>query len=238
MSLKFLDRLRNTTGFRLTLWYAALGLLHTLVLSGLTYVLLASSLQQRDWQHIAMEIQEIVELYPRVAPPACNRKWTAMDTPPTISCAWSEPIRKPWCSRCRNHGSASTLPSLDAMRVPETIAWGEIRTDDDDNRLEVASLGLADGTVLQVGKTATGRTALLTRFRVIVALVMLPMIALSLVGGSVLAVRTLRPLQSLIQTVQSIEAGALDTRVAISQTGDELDELGRLFNRCWTELPC
>ena len=65
MCLKSLKRLRYTTGFRLTVWYAGLYLLYTLVLGGLTYVFLASSLKQRDHQHIAMELQEIVELYVR-----------------------------------------------------------------------------------------------------------------------------------------------------------------------------
>jgi signal transduction histidine kinase len=64
-----------------------------------------------------------------------------------------------------------------------------------------------------------------------VALLMLPMIALSLTGGAVLSLRTLRPLRSLIRTVQSIEAGAIDTRVVTRLTGSELDELGRLFNK-------
>ncbi len=230
MSLKSLDRLWHATGFRLTLWYAALGLLHTLVLSGLTYVLLASFLQQRDWQHIAMEIQEIVELYHASGAAGVQQEVNSYGQPAYYFVRLVGADQKTLVLSLPEPWTASTLPSLDAMQVPATMAWGEVRTRDD-HRLEVASLRFPDGAVLQVGKTATGRTALLTRFRVIVALVMLPMIALSLVGGAVLARRTLRPLQSLIRTVQSIEAGALDTRVVTSQTGHELDELGRLFNQ-------
>ena len=94
----------------------------------------------------------------------------------------------------------------------------------------MASLRLADGAVLQVGKMTKDRADVLARFRAIFTLVLLPMIVLGLTGGAVLAVRTLRPLHALIRTVQSIAAGALETRVVTRQTADELDELGRLFN--------
>ena len=65
MYLKSLKRLRDTTGFHLTIWYAGLYLLSTLILCVLTYVLLASSLRQRDHQHIVMELHEMMELYTR-----------------------------------------------------------------------------------------------------------------------------------------------------------------------------
>ena len=42
--------------------------------------------------------------------------------------------------------------------------------------------------------------------------------------------RALRPVRHLIETVRAIEAGTLGARVPTRQTGDELDELGRLFN--------
>ena len=124
----------------------------------------------------------------------------------------------------------SVLQALDPGRVPATVVWDDIATPDDGNRFEVASLRLADGTVVQVGAMTQGRTDVLKRFRASFALVLLPMLALGATGVAVLAVRTMRPLQSLIRTVQSITAGALDTRVATHQTASEWDELGRLFN--------
>jgi signal transduction histidine kinase len=229
MFLKSLDRLWNATGFRLTIWYAGLGMLYALALSLLTYGVLASSLQQRDRQHIVMELYEMVDLYDRYGVAGVQQEVESYGQPPyyfvrLIGAGYATQLLalpEPW--------AASMLPPLDALPGPATLAWDEIATDDD-HRLEVASLRLADGTVLQVGKLTIDRALLLERFRTIAALVMLPMLVLSLAGGAVLARRTLRPLQSLIRTVQSIEAGAIDTRVAIRQTGSELDELGRLFN--------
>ena len=48
MSFESLKRLRNTTGFRLTLWYSGLFILSTLTLFGVAYLLLASTLQRKD----------------------------------------------------------------------------------------------------------------------------------------------------------------------------------------------
>ena len=229
MFLKSLDRFRHATGFRLTVWYAGLGMLHALVLGLLTYGLLASSLRQRDRQHLVMELYEMAELYDRHGLAGVQQEVESYGQPPyyfvrLIGAGQATrllALPEPW--------AAFTLPPLDAVPGPATVAWDELATPDD-HRLEVASLGLADGTVLQVGKLTSDRAALLQGFRTIMAVVMLPMLVLSLAGGAVLARRTLRPLQSLIRTVQSIEAGAIDTRVAIRQTGSELDELGRLFN--------
>ena len=230
MCLKSLKRLRHTTGFRLTVWYAGLCLLHTLVLGVLTHVLLASSLQQRDHHLIAMELQEIAALYAYSGTAGVQQEVDSYGHPSYYFVHLTGADGATLVLGLPAHWVPSTLQALDPGRALATVAWDDIATDDDDNRLEVASLRLADGAVLQVGRMTKDRTDVLARFRTIFALVLLPMIGLGLTGSAVLAVRTLRPLQALIRTVQSITAGALDTRVTTGQTADELNELGRLFN--------
>jgi signal transduction histidine kinase len=89
---------------------------------------------------------------------------------------------------------------------------------------------MPDGAILQVGKTTDDRVELLERFRANVASAVLPLLVLSLTGGMFLAFWALRPMRQIIQTVRAIEAGEMHARVPTRQTGDELDELGRLFN--------
>ena len=74
------------------------------------------------------------------------------------------------------------------------------------------------------------RQMTLKRFRETFLIIMLPLILLGIVGGSILAIRTLRPIRHIIQTVQSVEIGRMESRVQRTNTGDELDELARLFN--------
>ncbi|MDE2291656.1 MAG: HAMP domain-containing protein, partial [Elusimicrobia bacterium] len=110
-------------------------------------------------------------------------------------------------------------------------AWSRVPSRDDEDVLEAASLRLPDGSVLQAGTTTAPTEDVLERFRGIVALILLPVVLLAVLGGLLLTRRALAPLRGLIETVRAIEAGSLDTRVKESGTGDELDELGVLFNR-------
>ncbi|MDE2143134.1 MAG: HAMP domain-containing histidine kinase, partial [Elusimicrobia bacterium] len=109
-------------------------------------------------------------------------------------------------------------------------AWGTAPSPDDEDALDVASQRLEGGALLQVGMGTAAREAFLERFRGIVAAVLLPLALLSIVGGILLTRRALSPLRDLIATIRAIEGGSLDSRVAIRGTGDELDELGLLFN--------
>ena len=72
---------------------------------------------------------------------------------------------------------------------------------------------------------------MLRRFQETFLAVSLPLILLAVAGGAFLSRRTLLPLRHLIEAVESIEAGRMEARAPLTHTGDELDELGRLFNR-------
>lgn len=214
----------------MTIWYAGLYLVYTLVLGWLTYVLLASSLQQRDRQHIAMELHEMVKLYANDGAAGVQHGVDSYGQPSYFFVRLISADRTTSVLALPAYWVPSALQALNPERVSTTVAWDDIATPDDGNRLEVASLRLADGAVLQVGAMTRGRADVLKRFRASFTLVLLPMLVLGSAGVAVLAIRTMRPLQSLIRTVHSIAAGALDTRVATRQTASEWDELGRLFN--------
>ncbi|MGE0681503.1 MAG: ATP-binding protein, partial [Candidatus Binatia bacterium] len=86
-------------------------------------------------------------------------------------------------------------------------------------------------SLLQVGINTEDREEVLEHFRDLLAVIMLPVIALGLGGGSFFAWRALRPIRDLIQTLQSmLTTGKLTTRAPVTETGDELDELSTLFN--------
>src|SRR5262245_22384300 len=118
------------------------------------------------------------------------------------------------------------------MRVPVKEKDDDDEDDDvDDDVVEIASLHLPDGTLLQVGTSTEGREDVLEQFGGVFAGVMIPVVVIGLAGGSFLAFRALRPLRGLIASLQSIIAtGNLTARVPVTDTGDELDELGLLFN--------
>ena len=91
--------------------------------------------------------------------------------------------------------------------------------------LEVASVQLPDGTLIQVGKSTESREALLQRFRDVASLVTLTVVLIALVGGTVLTRSALRPVHHLIEAVRAVtRTGRMDARVPVRQTGDAVDE--------------
>jgi signal transduction histidine kinase len=103
---------------------------------------------------------------------------------------------------------------------------------DGKNLLEIASVKLPDAFILQVGKNAGDREEVLANYRRVALGVTLPILLLGLVGGQFLAGRALRPIRHLIHTVRTITAtGKMETRAPVGPSGDELDELARLFNQ-------
>jgi signal transduction histidine kinase len=103
---------------------------------------------------------------------------------------------------------------------------------DRDAVLEVVSARLADGTIIQVGKSNEIRRALLRQFRVVVGWVSLITMLVGVLGGLIITRSTLQPIYHLIQVVQGIiRTGRTDERVeGRGPRGDAVSELVSLFN--------
>jgi len=115
---------------------------------------------------------------------------------------------------------------------PVEGAWQYLTANGDGDVLEVTSEKLPSGDLLQVGRTREDREEILEDYRNTITAVTIPMMLIALVGGALFAFRSVRPIRSLIQTTQSIiETGRMDVRVPEAGSGDELDELTKLFNR-------
>ena len=113
---------------------------------------------------------------------------------------------------------------LDAVVLSDSDDW-------DPARLETASVQLADGTLVQVGKSTEAREALLARFRAALGLVTLSIVLIALTGGWLVTRSALFPIRRLTQAVrQIIRTGRTNARVPLAGTGDALDELTALFN--------
>ncbi|MEY4636725.1 MAG: Alkaline phosphatase synthesis sensor protein PhoR, partial [Acidobacteriota bacterium] len=109
--------------------------------------------------------------------------------------------------------------------------WGQVPARDRNAVLEVATLPLGGGTVLQVGKTSESRDQLLSNFRRVLLLGAAAAVAIGIIGGSFLTRSTLKPLRDLRDAVQRIlRTGQTDDRVPVYGRGDAVDELSGLFN--------
>lgn len=236
MSLRPLRRMGKRIGFRMALWYSTIFVLSSLLLFALAYLLLSSSIHEKDREMIEEEINEYVlrweedgmeaalteirveqskneqaGFFVRVADP--HNQTLLLTMPPQ----WKKGLN---------------LKKIEARSDSDTDedSWISLRREGDEEVLEIASHRLPGGYTLQVGRGSGERDQQLEHFREVFVGIMIPVILVGFAGGSFLGFRAFRPIRDLIQTVRSIDTGKMDARVPSRQTGDELDELAQLFN--------
>jgi signal transduction histidine kinase len=233
MRFERLRRAPKTIGFRLAVWSFSLFVVGSVVLFGLAYLLVSASLQQRDRDNISMELREMAGFYRHGGRLAVEEELARQER---LDVAEAFSIRlvvgeTAHVIRGEARWSKFDLKPLDSSLTGPGTEWLFLPSRHGRRVLEVAALRLPDGAILQVGQTTNDREAVLRQFRSTAANVLIPVLLLGAAGGIVLAVWSLRPIRQIIQTVQTIEAGTMNARVPTRPTGDELDELGGLFNR-------
>ena len=236
MSSKWPDRLRYALTFRLAAWYAVLFIASVVALFGLTYLLLARSLQARDHDIIRSTLQRYAADYQLGGFEALNRSIGADRVAGRHESLFVRVMGRgaeaiffnvpgDWGGVDLSRSIGRTIAIRAATM--ETTAWMNLPSRSGHAMLEVASIRLADGTLFQVGKSSESRDELLRHFRSRALIVLVCVMATALAGGGLLTYGGLRPLRELTATLRTIvTTGRLDTRVPVRDTGDPLDELG------------
>lgn len=231
MSSSWIERASQALGLRLAAWYLGTFLASTLVIVGLTYGLLAASLETRDHDIIQSTLREYATRYQAGGLPALAR---------ALELEQRSGLREPLFVRLVGpfqdvllYSLPETWGAFDLSELPggPNDIWGQVRSRDRNAVLEVATLPVGGGTVLQVGKTSETRDQLLSNFRRVLMLGTAAAIAIGLIGGIFLTRSTLQPLRDLRDAVQRIlRTGQTDDRVPVYGTDDAVDELSGLFN--------
>jgi signal transduction histidine kinase len=201
------DRRPLFFGLRLALWYATLFISGAVAIVLVTYFLTAASLTQRDRQIINGKLGDYAAAYLRggVRVLAATVRAEQQVAPERLFV------------RVVDRGVESVVLS-------NNEGW-------DPSRLELVSATLADGTLVQVGKSTEARDDLLARFRATLGIVTLFIIVIALTGGWLATQSALFPIRRLTLAVQRIiSTGRTDARVPLEGTGDAIDELTSLFN--------
>ncbi|MEC4684900.1 MAG: ATP-binding protein [Nitrospirota bacterium] len=233
MSLRSLDRIWKTIGFRLTLWYSALFILSSLILFVIVYFLISSSFKQEERYTIQSKLREFSAQYQRGGIEALksevgfeahsgNLFFVRMAGPQGHTLFVNIPALM---------GDGFDLRQIENSAPTDSGQWTHLPAKGDKGGvLDIASTRLPDGGILQVGMSRGEREEFLERFRETFAGIIIPVILLGFTGGVLFAFRALMPIRNIIKTVRSIDKGRLDARVSVRHTGDELEELTILFN--------
>ncbi|MBP1635018.1 MAG: phoR 2 [Acidobacteria bacterium] len=235
MSSRWGERLRHTLGFRLAAWYAALFVGSSLALAGLTYLLLASSLRERDREIIRSTLIGYVARYEQGGLPALTQ---------ALREDQAAGRHEPLFVRVLDSDQEAVFFSLppgwtdfDLAQLARAAGRGEgqfvtVAGRSGARALEVASALLPDGTLVQVGKSTETREELLSHYRTTLVFALAGFVVFGLAGGAALTRWTMRPIRHLALAVQVImRTGKVEARVPVAGTADPLDELSALFNR-------
>lgn len=231
MSSRWADRVSQALGLRLAAWYLGTFLASTLVIGGLTYGLLASLLESRDHDIIQSTLREYATRYQAGGLPALAR---------AIEIEQRSGTREPLFIRLVGPYQDVLLYSLpeawgafDVSELPggPNAIWAQVRSRDRNAVLEVASIAVGGGSILQVGKTNETRQQLLSNFRRVLIMGAGVALMIGVIGGVFLTRSTLKPLRDLRDAVRRIlQTGQTDDRVPVYGTEDAVDELSHLFN--------
>jgi signal transduction histidine kinase len=216
-------------GLRLALWYAIVFVVTSLAIVLLTYRLLEASLVERDRQLVVSTLREYSQRY------AAGGLRSLADA---VEIEQRSGRQERMFVRVVR-GSSETLflsapyawSDFDVSRLRGLGELEQLLSESGTARLEVASARLADGTLLQVGKSSEDREALLARYRTVLAIVALVIVAVGLAGGAIVTRSTLQPIRQLITAVRGIiRTGRIEARVPVREERDAVDELSALFN--------
>lgn len=231
MSSRWIERVGQALGLRLAAWYLGTFLASTLVIGGLTYGLLATLLETRDHDIIQSTLREYATRYQAGGLPALAR---------AIEIERRSGSREPLFVRVVGpfqdvllYSLPETFGAFDLSALPggPNEIWSQVRAVDRNAILEVATINVGGGSVLQVGKTSEARDQLLSNFRRVLMLGAGAAVLIGIAGGLFLTRSTLKPLHDLRDAVGRIlQTGQTDDRVPVYGTGDTVDELSTLFN--------
>jgi signal transduction histidine kinase len=232
------SRIREGSGssfaVRLSLWYALIFTVSASVLFWLLYLLLSSALERKDHEVIETRLKACAAIYESGGLPALQE--------------FVERSRDAEKSHAFFVRVASPMGTALLLNVPEDwvqfdasalqpggdvshLVWLRIPKDEESD-VTLASAGLGDGVTLDVGRKTNNREATLEPFRLSFLAVMIPTLALGVLGGALFAYRATQPVRDVVATARSvIDTGNLSTRVAASTQRTELNELARQFNR-------
>ncbi|EFK07220.1 ATPase/histidine kinase/DNA gyrase B/HSP90 domain protein [delta proteobacterium NaphS2] len=120
---------------------------------------------------------------------------------------------------------------LKGMQPGKKDFWFSLEDASDKGAWTVGMASLPGGITLQVGKSSVRSRELLSYFKTVFLIFMIPVLLLGVIGGSMVTFRAIKPIRSLIETVKNIlRTGKMSLRVPVRKERGEMDELVGLFN--------
>jgi len=232
MSSGLARRVQKKAALPLVIWYSSGFFLNALLLFALAFFLLRSYLIEEDRSAVQLKLMELMSSYQ-------GGGLSSLEKEVEVESSFGR--KNPFFIRLLDRSGktvAQILPSSlgeddvpppegPAEGVPGFRSWPLGRGK---GVLDLGSSLLDCGYLLQVGKKSTERDKVLKHFRRTLGVLMIPAPVFCLIGGWLLAYRSLLPIRHLTDTVKAVYSGQTGQRVPVSKGGEGLEELTVLFN--------
>lgn len=233
MSCERIKRLSRAAGVRVSLWFAVIFIVSVAGLFGLLYGLLRVTIERNERAALDAYLKEYAEVYHAYGLRALRDRVYQENASPQQKSLFVRlanarnditfaKVPDEWVSfREVDSGWEGYRRRADVIRIPR----------DAERDFILESAVLADGSLLQVGRSTNNREVLLDPLRHTFLFVGSAVVALALVAGAIFAHRMMLPVRQIVAAAGSIvQTGKLDTRVPSRHSDDELAEMVRLFN--------
>ncbi len=229
------DRIRRSLALRLSLWFAALFAIGFGAIFAFLYWTLGRQLEARDYEALQLRLEQYADIYEASGLQGLRERVAEDSQGPHVRSLFI---------RLVSPGGDSVWGKIppdwiesDVQHVAVPFGWVEQRNyrlrvpRDAEQDLTVVSRALADGDLLQVGRSTDSRAVLLAPLRRTFLWVGGAVVVIGFGAGLLTARRATRPLHDVVTTARRIIAtGALDARVPAPRREDDVAELVRAFN--------
>jgi heavy metal sensor kinase len=233
MYLKTVPRFFRTVTFRLTLWYALLFSAVSLIVFGITYITLSTSLTKRMDDALIEKVKEVEILY---------------------RTRGIEALKEEFRREAESVGTQRvffrlTTPEMEIIETSDMATWKDIHpsqklgslpngaemiesltTHGKKYPVRVISRKIFDGKIIQIGNTQHEDEELLEAFREVSATAIMVFLLCGGFVGWFMARRAMSGVQRVTQTAVNIGKADLASRVPLGEEGEEINDLARAFN--------
>jgi heavy metal sensor kinase len=226
---------RRTLAFRLTVWYAGIFTVSSLLAFFFFYLQIASILRERTDEDLSDDIEEFSALLAEKGIEEVKRTmileakndgekdiFYRLLTPDAKELASSELFF--WGQLSVNRPALQRI-TKDAKPVFETLAIEGRR-----HKARTVYAPIGPGVILQIGLSLEDNDKFLAKFRQIFGATTAVVMALAALIGWFMAKRALTQVEEVTRTAQAISASDLEQRVPVKGQADEIDRLAATFN--------
>jgi heavy metal sensor kinase len=235
MSFDKLLRFRRTLAFRLTVWYAGIFTLSSVLAFFLFYVQIASILRERTDEELLDDLEEFAALL--------DAKGVEEVKQTMVLEAKEDGVKEIFYRLLTPDGRAAASsdlffwgelpvnrPALQQVAGGAKPVFETLTIDGRQHKARAVYGAIAPGTILQIGMSLEDNDEFLAELRQIFGVTVAGVMLVAGLFGWFMAKRALTQVEEVTRTARTISASDLEQRVPVKGQADEIDKLATTFN--------